>query len=211
MAKALSASSSEYGEDATRSSLTDYLPIVDHSQPHLDTFSDGLMMQPGVTEATAAGYFAERQINYAVDGLEADNAPGARNIVDCTVWGTCLSESHTLYRGALLNDADVVPIAVADGKSYTITTSALINGVDTYLELLASDGVSVKAANDDQANCGDPGLPACSNNGLWFSSKVIYFSTATETLYVRVTATPYLARWIGAGGYGGYTLTVTAN
>lgn len=214
IAKTLWTSSGDFSDNAIWGSFTGHLPTVNYSQRNLEPFWDGLLMQPGVTETAAKTRFVEQQINYEVDGHEPDNTIGMRGIVDCTAAATsCLIERHTLYNGAMVADIDIVPITVTNGHIYTISTSALTNGADTYLELLDSDGATVLAANDDVVNCGDPGLPQCSNNGSWFASRVVYNAAVTSdaTRYVRVTSVPYASRWIGAGSYGGYSLTVTAN
>lgn len=227
VANALWHGSETYTEPPYWVAFAEYLPTVNDGLSsvmdnlrNLEAYWDGLLLQLaplGITESNALSSFSARSIHYAADAFEPDDAANDRAfLIDCASVASgvvCVNESHTLYRGSSLVDLDVVPISVTSGRSYAITTVPMVNGLDSYLEILDSTGTDVLASNDDALDCGTPG---CSNDGIHYSSGLNYTPSASGTLHVRVKAVPYyvsntLYRGWGAGAYGGYTLKVIAN
>lgn len=214
VAKTLWSTSQGYGEPAMWSAWLGYMPGITYRASSLETFWDGLLLRAGLTAGQLLPIFNERLINYAVDGHEADDSVGMRNLFDCTVVGSCLQESHTLYQPALAADVDIVPIKVTAGLTYTIATGSLTNGADTFLRLLDANGNALTLPDGTEISSDDiPGLVCANgtvcNNGSNYSSRIVYTPSATGILNVEISNAPYAYEI--AGAYGGYTLTVTAN
>jgi len=89
-------------------------------------------------------------------------------------------------------DTDIFAFDAAGGTSYTIETVNLLSDANTALDLLASDGVTVLASNDDRS-ASDA------------SSLIVYTPPASGRLYVRSHHAP------DVGIYGSYDLRVHVN
>lgn len=155
----------------------------------------------------------ERWISYYADSHEAqsDNIPNASRVL-----AVGASEFHTLYGSG---DVDVVAFVASAGQTYTVRTSTLRNGADTYLAVIAPDQTTVLVANDNR-NGADysfyPFVPnncdvygECHENGYDILGSTTTFTAALSgTYYAEVRSSP--KRPLSAGKYGDYLLTITA-
>jgi len=89
-------------------------------------------------------------------------------------------------------DTDFFSFSAAAGTTYTIETLNLWGKANTSLQLLASDGVTVLASNDNRATGDD-------------SSLITHTAAASGTLYIRSFHAADL------GTYGSYDLRLTSN
>jgi hypothetical protein len=106
--------------------------------------------------------------------------------------------SHRTYFSDLNNDGvgaadnDYFSISATAGTTYTIETFNLWSKADTSLQLLASNGTTVLASNDNRATGDD-------------SSLIVYTATADGPLYIRSFHAT------GLGIYGSYDLRLASN
>jgi hypothetical protein len=129
---------------------------------------------------------------------------------------------HSLYPAG---DADYVAFSAIAGQHYTITTSQLRNGADTYIELYSSTNPFTPLASNDNFNsitysgsevpsdnntlslC-EPVHGPCHENGNDILGSIISFPASTAgTYYLKIYSSP--TRPVSAGRYGTYTLTIT--
>ncbi len=185
---------------------------------NMETFWDGWLFsrKPNASEiAQLQGIVSERSIFYQEDLYEAssdDATPTTRTPITIGSAG----ETHYLYKADGTPDKDVIPFTATAGTAYTITTSNLKNGADTYLRLLAPDGTTEVSANDNSNglsyntlpfNCTPDGV--CHENGSnLLASKISFTASADGKYFVEVSASP--SRPVSAGRYGSYTLTITS-
>jgi hypothetical protein len=134
-----------------------------------------------------------------------------------------MAQDHTIYPGA---DTDYFKFTVSAGYQYTISTSNLLNGVDTYLRIIAPDGTTPIATNDNISNnayaapfnCATDirGNYVCheNRNDLLASRSILtpamISSYGTGTYYVEITSTASVSRPLSAGKYGSYSLKITS-
>jgi hypothetical protein len=89
------------------------------------------------------------------------------------------SQNHTLYQSGSnpVGDEDVIPLVVISGTTYTIRTSNLTNGADTFLTI---SGLGLTNDNADGktyvANC-EPSCPK--NNTTNLTSSITFVANAT--------------------------------
>lgn len=162
-------------------------------------------------KADISAILNERLIKYSADQYEAsgDNAPNpGRKFAN--------GESHTLFGSG---DIDVIAFDAIAGQTYTIKTSTLRNGADTYVTVIAPDQITVVANNDNQNNVDYslyPFVPnncdmygECHENGFDILGSVATFTaTSSGTYYAEVKSSQ--KRPPSAGKYGEYVLTITA-
>lgn len=165
----------------------------------------------GKADITAT--LSERMISYRADSFEAasDNSPNTSR--KSAIGG---SENHTLF-GA--GDIDNIAFDAIVGFTYTVKTSVLKNGADTYIRIIAPDQIMTVASNDNK-NGANYSLPPfvpnncdsfgeCHENGMdILGSTASFTATASGTYYVEVKSSPN--RPLSAGGYGDYVLTITS-
>lgn len=159
--------------------------------------------------------FIDRLIWYSADNYESANEDTPNNLRKAVVNGS--SENHTLYGSG---DVDVIAFDALLGQPITLTTSALRNGADTYIRILAPDATTVVASNDNTNGANyavSPFVPnlcdyvdgVCHENGYDILGSTASFSAAaTETYYVEVSSSA--SRPLSAGRYGEYRLTITS-
>ena len=114
------------------------------------------------------------------DPYENDGVPPAAHLL---LIGE-VQPGHTFCPGG---DADWYRFFGGRGKAYTIQTSGLGIGVDTYLYLFDSDGQSVLAQNDDAPAppaCTSPGPPGCPNDAV--ASSLDFFPIRDDFYYIMV-------------------------
>lgn len=155
---------------------------------------------------TIQSLFEERQILYRDDQYEPqDDTPGTAATM--TVGAPTI---RTLFGDG---DEDHVKFTPAAGISYTIRTSSLRGGTDTYLELYDNFGVLLPLSNDNIYPAYTCVQSICAENGNDVLSSAITISlpasgsTPTGPYIVRVTSSP--ARPLSAGRYGTYSLSIS--
>jgi hypothetical protein len=188
---------------------------------NLETFWDTwLSLKPPnlTTLAQLNTIYSRRAIRYSADSWEPNNTVTAASTI--TVG---LSQDHTIYPLSFPGvDIDYAKFSVTAGKQYTITTSNLLNGADTYVRVFDPNGVKI-AENDNIGNasytapfnCATDGNGnfVCHENGNnLLASKTILTPAMTSsfgsgTYYVEITSSDF--RPLSAGKYGSYTLTIT--
>lgn len=165
-----------------------------------------------------AATFSERLILYSADSYEAlgDNTPNSSRKAALGV-----AEDHTLYGSA---DIDNIAFDATAGQKFTVRTTALKNGADTAIRIIAPD-LSTVISNDNTNGANYTAYPfvpnncdtygECHENGLILNSAIdvlgstaSFTATAPGTYYVEVKSSPN--RPLSAGRYGGYSLTITS-
>ena len=210
--------------DALAAGMTPIWDVISHyvftctgCNVSIEDFWDGWFNCPTCTTVNhespteMAALIADRKISFKLDSREPDN--DAASAPDCPLL-PCTS-SHTLYTAG---DLDYVKFTATAGASYTIQTSRLSNGADTFLEVLDTNGTTVLMSNDDatavtkNSTCGVNFVTQQSNcppnDATTLSSKVVFTPTAGGTYYVRVKHAP--AAPPSAGLYGSYDLKITS-
>lgn len=194
-------------------------PPLDTQPVNLELFYDRWKSKFG--DPTASIY-TDRLIYYSDDTFEMDNDIASAQTI--TVNDT--SQNRKLYSSAAWpgDDADYVMFSASSGSTYTITTSALLNGADTYLTLYNDVGseISASASTRDNANgiiwvqysnydfydSNWNWIAAPLNNATNLRSRIVWTAPTTGTYYVQVS--PSLKRPKSAGRYGSYSLTITS-
>jgi hypothetical protein len=165
-------------------------------------------------KAADTATLSERMVSYSADSYEAasDDSP---NISRKSVIG--VGENHTLYGSA---DIDNIAFDAVAGQTYTVKTSALKNGADTYIRIIGPDQLSTVVVNDNSDGADYslyPFVPnrcnlmtgECHENGFdILGSTASFTATASGTHYVEVQSSP--SRPLSAGQYGDYLLTITS-
>jgi len=139
--------------------------------------------------------FNDRLIDYSADGYETNNTP-----VTAQSFTVGLGQPHRIYGNG---DIDYVRFTVPITAIYTIRTSTLRNGADTYLTLFDSTGLNVIYMNDNATT--QPLLPP--NNTTALSSQIVQ-NLVPGTYYVSVKSSQL--KPASAGRYGSYTLSITS-
>ena len=142
---------------------------------------------------------ADADSHLARIGAEPHQAPrhGATSDSKSTPCASTNGTSHRTYFADANNDGvgevdnDYFSFTAVPGTAYTIETLNLWSKANTSLQLLAGDGVTVLASNDNRA-VGDD------------SSLISYTATGSGTLYVRSFHAPDL------GVYGSYDLRLSS-
>ena len=194
--------------------FAEYIPFV--SDPvNLEALWDGwlfLDLSDLPEKPVLDNIFLNRQIRYSVDAYESDSSinPSRKTFVGAP------SEFHTLYDGdnITVDARDFIAFDVISGQAYTLETSNLRNGADTYLNLLDPDGYTLVASNDNASglaytypyNCSY--ATACSvNDNTTLSSSISFTAYTTSTFYAEVFPPP--DRPLSAGRYGSYMFSIS--
>jgi len=219
VAKVLNSFSLQFGMESIMSVLTGYLPSVT-TPVNLESFWDGWLQVNSPTSANKnilLSYLNERGVYYQEDNFEADNAINVSRKISI---GN--SETHYLYSDQLTTDIDYVAFDVVGGSSYTLSTSNLTGGADTFIRLLDPIGNpliigSTAMENDDadeSAYYGFDSLCASSrvkNNKTALSSSLTFTAPSTGTYYAELRTTPDVEPYLSAGRYGTFTFSVVLN
>ncbi len=168
-----------------------YIPTVTNKS--LERFWDGWFTRGKGFKSDMTAAFQRTNVEFYPDSGEPDDSvaaalPQAGN--GTLVHMTYFSDLNGDGVGAA--DDDYFSFPATAGITYTIETLNLWGDANTSLQLLASDGVTILASNDDRA----PGD---------FSSLITYTATATGTLYVHSFHSPDIGR------YGSYDFRITGN
>lgn len=175
---------------------------------NLETFWDGWLARQS-SNGSLSAIFNNRAIFYQQDSYETDNSPSSGR--KATI-GT--AETHYLYNSS---DVDFVAFDAVSGQSYTITTSNLKNGADTFIMLYNPDQTYTGLSNENASNllytnsvpnnCDQWGI--CHENGYdILGSQIGFTASATGTYFVGVVSSSN--RPLSAGKYGTYTLKITS-
>jgi hypothetical protein len=178
----------------------------------LGTFWEGWFARGHNFQTEMEAIFSNREVEFSQDNFEGDNATGSSR--EITV-NASSPERHTLYP---VGDVDMVAFDGVAGQLYTVLTSNLTNGTDTFLEILDSDGVTLLASNDNRSGqqydsqCGlDPVTKAStcpSNDSLTLSSRINFSAPRSGIFYARITRSPSAPP--SAGCFGSFDVTVTS-
>ncbi len=149
----------------------------------------------------------DRQMGFTQDPSGTNNAAvcTAPLALDATL-------NETLY-SATPPDVDYVCVNLTQGTSYTIETTDLFNGADTFVQVL-NDQLTVITSNDngtDNTNyslCQPLGLSCPPNDGTSLASRVTLTPSASGTYFVRITRSADAPP--SAGTYGSYTVRFTS-
>jgi hypothetical protein len=211
VAKVLLALNSNYGMQAIWDTFSSsyfknaVIPV------NLEVFGDAWN---SLVQADIAAIFSERMISYYADSYEvtSDNLPAISRKL-----AVGANENHTLFGSA---DIDNIAFDAVAGQTYTVKTSALKNGADTYIRIIAPDQLSTVVVNDNSDGADYslyPFVPnrcnlmtgECHENGFdILGSAASFTATASGTYYVEVQSSP--SRPLSAGQYGDYLLTITS-
>ena len=183
------------GMDKIWEAFDNYLPTLGLSYPvSIENFWDGWLASYPTDSMALHTVFNGRLIDYSADVYETDNTPVTAQ--SFTVgWG----QQHRIYGNG---DIDYVRFTVPTTTTYTIRTSNLLNGADTYLTLFDNTGLNVIYMNDNATS--QPPLPP--NNTTALSSRIVW-SLEPGDYYVSVKSSP--DKPASAGRYGSYTLTIS--
>lgn len=201
--------------------LTTYLPGV--STPvNLESFWDGWLVVHGldsvkVDRVVLNNLYNERSVFYREDSFEADNAINPTRKISLNT-----PETHYLYSEQLSTDIDYVAFDVEAGKQYTLSTSELTGGADTYMRVRKSDGTPLTIAgivieNDDaDENAyygydGTCGTSRIKNNTTALSSSLSFTAPDTGIYYAELRTTPDVEPYFSAGRYGTFSFKVIQN
>jgi hypothetical protein len=167
--------------------------------------------------------YANRAIFYInSDTGEPNDSVGTATAIGV---GAGLSQNHWIYPYTYpVADKDYFKFTAAAGTQYIITTSKLLNGADTYLRILAPDGITQIAENDNIGNAAYTapfncitdiyGNYVCHENGndLLASTSILTSTMSNSfgsgTYYVEISSSAN--RPLSAGKYGSYALTITS-
>ncbi len=218
VAKILLDLNKDFGMSDVWSVLTDFKSNPPATPVNLELFWDRWLLSQPTTTASGSisigSIFTNRAIVYTA---EADSSVPSAATYTPNVTG---AQVHYLYPDG---DADYAVFSATAGVHYTIKTSNLLNGADTFLTLLNADGITQTAVsgnpNDNTNNVTYTGtsLPSgvCDSNGIChyngfdiLGSTISFAAPATGTYYVKIESSS--TRPVSAGRYGRYTLTITS-
>lgn len=182
---------------------------------NLELFWDRWIASKPTTSGSAnvQNVFENRQILYRLDSYEADNALASAKTITVGV----VQVDRTLYADG---DSDYVKFMPMPNTQYSIRTSSLRNGADTFMTLYDAASSTVGNSNDNwnnvtyvtppPFNCS--GLPlVCHENGDDILGSLITFQApalVTGPYTIRVMSSP--SKPASAGRYGTYNLLVTS-
>jgi len=158
----------------------------------LEDFWDGWFTRGKGFKTEMIAAFQGTNVEYYTDAGESNDSVAAALPVSTN--GT----SHRTFfadvngNGVGEVDNDYFSFTATSGTAYTIETLNLWSKADTSLQLLASNGTTVLASNDNRATGDD-------------SSLIVYTATSSGTLYVRAFHAT------GLGIYGSYDLRLASN
>lgn len=220
VAKVLSDLHLAYGHAPLWSAFT-VLGENDHTLSNFESFWDAWNTQPEADPAVDLPILQERGIDYSQDGSDMASDPDDDSFVTATDLDLT---GRNFYKGIDEADTDVVPLPVTAGQLYRVETYGLLNGADTFLRILASNGTSVRydgsgnpLENDNHDEDENPVdyvsesmLQTMNlNDGCSLASHIEFTATSTETLYIAVSPPAQVPLF--AGRYGGYSLAVIEN
>jgi hypothetical protein len=204
--------------------------FIDATTPaNLELFWDSYLavtLPNSTTRIAAENILSEREIYYIEDSDEPDDTTDQATQV---IPGIGAGRRH-LYRADGVGDTDYFKFEATATTSYTVAADNLINGADTYLQVLNAQGVPLviagKAVESDDfyvensaiyplatygyerydSLCGD--LRAY-NDTKSLHAKVSFTAPSSGTYYVKVRTTIDNAPYLSAGRYGSYNFSVS--
>jgi putative metal-binding protein/pre-peptidase len=166
-----------------------YIPSA--SNRSLEDFWDGWFLRGKGFQSNMISGFQRTNVEFYLDASEPNNSVAAASPVTASgnpIHLTYFADSNG--DGAGEPDNDYFSLSATAATAYTIETLNLWGRANTSLQLLASDGSTVLASNDDRA-AGDP------------SSLINYTASSSGTLYIRSFHATDL------GIYGSYDLRIS--
>ena len=220
VAKILYESSQRFGMQAVIDVLVNYLPGVGSLSVNLETFWDGWLatqLPNSADKAEVTAFYSERSVFYQEDQFESDNVINSSRKVNLNT-----SETHYLYSEQLSTDVDFVGFDTVGGNQYTLTTSGLTSGADTYIRVFNADGTPLTVSNvvveNDDANPdsyygydGSCGTSRIKNSATALSSSVSFLAPSTGTYYAELRTTLDTVPYLFAGRYGTFNFKVVQN
>ena len=204
-----------YGMQKVWDVIAGFKPVPP-SVVNLESFYDRWKTAYGLPVATV---YTSRLIDYSNDIYEADDSFLAASLVTVN----SATQNHRLYSSSKWPgvDEDYLKFVATAGVPYTITTSNLRNGADTYLTLYNATLATIGSPNDNISGItwisgtnydydiyGNWIADAPLNNTTNLASKIIFTPASAGTYYVVVTPSPY--RPLSAGKYGSYDFRITS-
>lgn len=190
-----------------------YFPVSGYPTS-LPVFWDGLLSSDLYSSSELAeleSIFAERRVYYQLDASEADNTLASATIQNV---GDVPVVTHTIYNDELVGDVDFITFQAQAGKTYSISTIDLYNGIDTAIRLLNEQG-DVLAENDDADPEAyyqfdyDVGAYRISNSPTAMASKIEFTAAETAQYYIEVTfADKKSSTYDFVGHYGSYKVSI---
>jgi hypothetical protein len=214
IAKILLDSNKDFGMDHVWSVISDFQMNSPTTPVNLELFWDKWNSKGYPSLQTI---FNDRQIMYS-DIYTGDTFTTSTSIQLNT------PQLHNIYPEG---DFDLVSFHTNANQHYTITTSNLLNGADTYIELFSSPTQTIPLRSNDNSNgdtysgstvpsdiqanqsilCDSYGI--CHDNGFdILGSRITVTATSTGMYYVKIYSSP--KRPVSAGRYGTYTLKITS-
>ena len=207
--------------------VTSFKSVIPTDPVNLELFWD--RWKSIYSSAPAATIYTNRLIDYSDDSYESNNTTTNAKIITVSV-----PQDHKLYSDATWPtvDIDYVKFGATAGLQYTITTSNLHNGADTYLTLYDADGtteiVTSITTRDNTSGIewlAGNGFSACTGGqnydcyigSIWYDAPLnnttslasrIVWHCVSGRYYIKVTSSPNRPK--SAGKYGSYTLNVTS-
>ncbi len=147
--------------------------------------------------------------------FEEDNFEGSETAL---VLNGTSKQRHTLFLDTAAPDEDIIPFTVKTGGAYTVSTSRLTNGADTFLTIKEQNGTPVKE-NDNASNflytkCTNnllTGLSNCPRNGptsLSSSTSFVWNGEDNASLNAHVKSSS--AAPPSAGRFGSYEIGLSS-
>jgi hypothetical protein len=161
---------------------------------------------------TVGSLFEDRLVLYRDDPFEQDDSLATAATITVGIMQT----NRTLYPES---DGDYAHFLPEAGKSYTVRTSSLRNGADTYLEVYNDADVLIYwNDNDSPAYSCNIYTEICHENGNDVLSSTVNIPTVptapSKPYTIRVYSPMYLysstSKPLSAGRYGTYNLSVTS-
>ncbi len=201
---------SSYGMQPIWDVVSSFRALPPGNPVNLEAFWDRWRLLRSATfsseQAALESIFSERGIYYEEDQYEA---AGDDTYTTTRTAALPLSETQYLYKADGAPDKDVVRFTALQGQQFTVQTTNMYNGADTYLTILNETGAPVYT-NDNLNNASykycDSYCPANDTNNL--RSMLTFTASADGTYYVEVSTSADIPP--SAGRYGTYTLTITS-
>jgi fibronectin type 3 domain-containing protein len=205
--------------------LSSFKSIPTASPVSLETFWDSWYSLRSLSTATTElvtviDIYSARSITYAADIFEIDDLLASASTYTVGFTG---QQARTFYAKTYpAADVDVVSFSATSGKTYTITTSNMLNGADTAILVSGPTGtVIVQNDNTNGATYVASQVPSdkfpalCDANNIChenrpdiLGSQISFVAPTSGVYYVRIESSSL--KPLSAGKYGSYTLTISS-
>lgn len=193
--------------------ITNYMTQTGVRNVSMEDFWEGWFLQGHNSLTEMENITKEFKMDFFEDSFENDDTPNSSRIFNLG----SPRENHTIYPNG---DVDYIAFDGISGQKYTIGTTDLKNGADTYLEILDSNGVLLIPPDPNNTNdnrngssydpsCGQVRKPFCPiNDQTTLSSEIVFTPSQTGLFYVRVKSSPNAPP--SAGRLGTYSILITS-